>query len=209
MGYEILLDLIGSIGYFALFLVLCLGLIGLPIPNEVVVMTAGMLGASGVLIEVPAFLATALGICSAMTVGYVVGRYLTQTSIFKSLRRTEKTERFFAISEKWVAKYGGFAISLSLCLPILRHVTMYVVGMNSMSYRRFAAFAYPSAFLWTLVYYLIGRTLGDHILEIGALINQYGMLILIALVTLLVLYVLYLYFRSKQNPENKEKSMKI
>lgn len=86
---------------------------------------------------------------------------------------------------------------------------MYVVGMNSMPYRRFAAFAYPSAFLWTLVYFLIGRTLGDHILEIGTLINQYGMLILIVLITLFALYVMYRYFRSKQSSENKDKSMKI
>ncbi|MCM3782700.1 DedA family protein [Neobacillus mesonae] len=209
MGYDILLDLIGSIGYFALFLVLCLGLIGLPIPNEVVVMTAGMLGASGVLNPIPAFLSTALGICSAMSVGYVVGRYFAKTKVFKSLRRTEKTEQFFALSEKWIAKYGGFAISLSLCLPILRHVTMYVLGMNSMSYRKFAAFAYPSAFLWTLVYFLIGGSLEDHIPEIGALINQYGMLILILLIALVMIYVLYRYFRNKQNPESKEKSMKI
>ena len=47
--YEVLLNIIEEIGYVALFLVLCLGLIGLPIPNEAVVMTGGALAEAGIL----------------------------------------------------------------------------------------------------------------------------------------------------------------
>lgn len=75
MAYDLLLSIIEQVGYAALFLVLCLGLIGLPIPNETVVMTGGALSAAGVLSPVPAFIMTCLGISSAMTFGYSFGRF--------------------------------------------------------------------------------------------------------------------------------------
>ena len=41
MNYDTLLSLIGHYGYFALFFALWLGIVGMPIPDEVVVMTGG------------------------------------------------------------------------------------------------------------------------------------------------------------------------
>ncbi|WP_211745702.1 DedA family protein [Paenibacillus sp. Marseille-Q4541] len=198
MVYDFLLEFIDHFGYIALFLVLCLGLIGLPIPNEVVVMTAGTLSATGILYYPFAYLAVSLGICSAMTVGYVVGRFFVKTRLFRSMQKTTKTERYFMISEKWFHKYGGFAISMSLCLPFLRHITMYVAGMNRMSYRRFVRYAYPAAFLWTLVFFLLGIVAEDHIAEIGALIEHYGIIIVIVLIVLLFIYLLFRSSRKKQ-----------
>lgn len=198
MGYDFLLEFIDQFGYIALFLVLCLGLIGLPIPNEVVLMTAGTLSAAGVLSYPFAYLAVYLGICSAMTFSYIVGRFFTKTKLFRSMQKSAKTERYFATSEKWFDTYGGYAIGMSLCLPFLRHITMYVAGMNKMSYRRFALYAYPSAFLWTLVYFLLGIAVKDQIMEIGTMIEHYGLIVIAVFILCLLLYLLYRSSRNKQ-----------
>ncbi|WP_141502867.1 DedA family protein [Paenibacillus luteus] len=204
--YDLLLSIIEEIGYFALFLVLCLGLIGLPIPNEAVVMTGGALAESGVLSPIPAFMMTFLGICSAMTFGYSIGRFAGSklTVWFSSKKNISK---FVDKSEQLSERYGGYAISLSLCLPFLRHVTPYVMGMNRMAYKRFAIFAYPSALIWTLIYFFIGSVVGDQVQDLSNHIYQYGTWIIYVLAAIVVLFVAYKYLKGKQTKDQVDRPM--
>ncbi|MDQ8735291.1 DedA family protein [Paenibacillus sp. LHD-38] len=204
--YDLLLNIIEEIGYFALFLVLCLGLIGLPIPNEAVVMTGGALAESGVLLPIPAFIMTCLGICSAMTFGYSIGRFAGSklSNWFSSKKNISK---FVTKSEQLSERYGGYAISLSLCLPFLRHVTPYVMGMNRMNYKRFALFAYPSAFVWTLIYFIIGSFVGDQVQALSDHIYKYGIWIVYALAAAGLSFVVYRFVKSRQQKNQVERPM--
>lgn len=208
MGYELLLSIIEQLGYAALFLVLCLGLIGLPIPNEAVVMTGGALASSGVLSPVPAFIMTCLGICSAMTFGYSIGRF-AGFKLANWFRKRKNIGAFIDKSEELSHRFGGYAISISLCLPFLRHVTPYVMGMNKMKFGRFALFAYPSAFVWTLIYFIIGGFVGDQVEQIAGSIYQYGIWVLAALVAVAAGYMLYRFqkSRSKKTSSSVERPM--
>ncbi|QNK54948.1 DedA family protein [Paenibacillus sp. PAMC21692] len=190
MGYDLLLSIIEQLGYVALFLVLCLGLIGLPIPNEAVVMTGGALAFSGVLSPVPAFIMTCLGICSAMSFGYSIGRF-AGARLANWFRKRKNIGAFIDRSEELSHRFGGYAISISLCLPFLRHVTPYVMGMNKMKYGRFALFAYPSAFVWTMIYFLIGGFVGDQVQHIADVIYRYGIWIIVALAIVAAAYFVY------------------
>lgn len=73
MDYESLQAMIGEYGYFALFFALWLGIIGMPVPDEVVVMMGGAVTSSGILDPIPAFLLTYLGVVSGLSLGYFVG----------------------------------------------------------------------------------------------------------------------------------------
>ena len=161
---DTLYALIDQLGYAAFFFALCLGLIGLPIPNEVVVMTGGAVAASGLLAPVPAFAAVFLGIASGLTFGYAVGRG-AGGAIARRFAENKNVQKFLASSELLSRRYGSFAISLSIFLPLLRHITMYAVGLNRLAYWRFAAYAYPTAFAWTLAYFLIGTYVGKVVRE--------------------------------------------
>jgi membrane protein DedA with SNARE-associated domain len=208
MGYELLLSIIEQLGYAALFLVLCLGLIGLPIPNEAVVMTGGALASSGVLSPIPAFIMTCLGICSAMTFGYSIGRF-AGTKLTDWFRKRKNIGAFIDKSEELSHRFGGYAISMSLCLPFLRHVTPYVMGMNKMKFGRFALFAYPSAFVWTLIYFVIGSFVGDQVEHIAGLIYRYGIWIIGVLVAVAAGYLVYRFqkSRSKKPSSSVERHM--
>ena len=206
MGYDLLISFIEQVGYVALFLVLCLGLIGLPIPNETVVMTGGALAAAEVLDPGPAYLMTFLGICSAMTFSYSVGRF-AGSKLSTWFQNQKNISRFLARSEALSEKYGGYAICMSLFLPFVRHATPYVVGMNRLPFKRFILFAYPSAFVWTSIYFIIGSLVGDQAQEIADVIYHYGLYILIALCAVAALYFLYRYTRTKEKKSDIERHM--
>ncbi|WP_424765506.1 DedA family protein [Paenibacillus sp. sgz302251] len=204
--YELLLSIIEEIGYFALFLVLCLGLIGLPIPNEAVVMTGGALSDAGVLLPVPAYMMTFLGVCSAMSFGYSIGRFAGSklSNWFSSKKNVAK---FVARSEQLSERYGGYAISMSLCLPFLRHVTPYVLGLNRMPFKRFILIAYPSAFIWSLTYFIIGSIVGDQVQDLSNHIYKYGLWVVYAILAAVLIYATYRYLKHKNQKDQMERYM--
>lgn len=204
--YDLLLSIIEEFGYFALFLVLCFGLIGLPIPNEAVIMTGGALAESGVLSFVPAYVMTFLGICSAMTFGYSVGIF-SGSKLSKWFSSKKNISKFMIKSEDLSDRYGGYALSISLCLPFLRHVTPYVMGMNRMPYKRFALFAYPSAFIWTLVYFIIGTLVGDKVQDLSDHIYRYGVWVIYALAAIILGFIMYKLIKRKDAKDGIEKPL--
>ncbi|MGG4032532.1 DedA family protein [Paenibacillus cisolokensis] len=202
MGYETLLAIVGDWGQYTFFIVLCLGLIGLPIPNEVVVMTAGLLAVSGILPPVPTFAMTTLGIMSGMTFGYSVGRCAGH-QFHARLARRKSIGQFLARAQQLGQKYGGYAICLSIFLPLLRHVTPYALGLNHMIYGTFALFAYSSAFIWTSIYFVLGMFVGDRVEEIGQLIYQYGLVVIWILAVGFALFMAVKYFSVRRKAKSK------
>ncbi|MEF3306379.1 DedA family protein [Paenibacillus sp. GYB003] len=177
MSYETLMSLIGQFGYAALFFALWLGIVGMPIPDEVIVMTGGAVTASGALHAVPAFLLTYLGVVSGLSLGYVLGRWLG-TPVLDRLRRKKKLDKYLDISDRLVQKYGSFALCIGYFFPVVRHVMPYLVGLGKMTFRRYALFSYTTGFVWTLLFFSLGRVVGDHAREIGYFLYSYGLKLL-------------------------------
>ncbi|MEC0256252.1 DedA family protein [Paenibacillus lautus] len=199
---DTLLDFIEQIGHYALFLVLCLGLVGLPVPNEVVAMTGGALAASEILTPFPSFIMTFLGVCSGSTVGYMLSRF-TASKLLNRVGEKSKIRQFLDVSERLTRQYGNYAICISAFLPILRNVTPYAVGMKGMPYRRFAMYSYSASFVWTIGYFSLGMFVGDQVVDhIGVLINRYGYYTAgIVAVLAVILIISWLIRRNKRSKE--------
>jgi len=189
---DTLLNFIEQIGHYALFLVLCLGVIGLPVPNEVVAMTGGALAASEILAPFPSFVMIYLGVCSGATVGFMLSR-LTASRLLERFGDKKSIRQFLDVSERLTRQYGNYAICISAFLPILRNVTPYAVGMKGMPYRKFALFSYSASLLWTVGYFSLGMYVGDQVVDhIGALINRYGYYLAGVVAVLAVVLILIL-----------------
>ncbi|WP_309118806.1 DedA family protein [Paenibacillus sp.] len=155
--------LLADFGYAALFLAFCLGIVGLPIPNEVVVMSGGALSSEGLLLPVPAFLMAFGGISCGLTVGFVIGRYVGLPILKRFGARGPKFEKNIERAQQLVGKYGSAALLFTYFIPFLRNLMPYVVGANAMKYRTFALYAYTGAFLWTAVFFLVGYFTGSNV----------------------------------------------
>ncbi|NOU98531.1 DedA family protein [Paenibacillus planticolens] len=199
MSYDNLVSLIQQYGYVALFVALWLGIVGMPIPDEVVVMIGGAMTANGMLHPIPAFILTYLGVVSGLSVGYVLGR-IFGLYILDRLRRKKGMDKYFNFSEKLMQKYGNFALSISYFFPIIRHVMPYMAGLNQMSFRRYAIYSYTAGFVWTLLFFTIGHLVGDHAQRIGMLIYSYGLQFLWLPLALILIKV---FLRRKRNETDR------
>ncbi|PYI56560.1 DedA family protein [Paenibacillus flagellatus] len=202
MSYDSLLSLIEQFGYAALFFALWLGIVGMPIPDEVIVLTGGAVSAGGLLHPLPAFLLTYLGVVSGISLGYVLGRTLGSRALDR-LRRKSKLSAMIDYSETLVHKYGSFALCISYFFPVVRHVMPYVVGFHRMPFRRYALFSYTTGFVWTILFFAIGRFVGGNARQIGYLLYEYGLVVAGAAAALAIVY--YIVLRTVRARRRKRK----
>lgn len=192
MQLDFILDLIQQYGYFALFFALWLGIVGMPIPDEVIVMTGGMVASLQILRAIPAFLVTYLGVVSGLSLGYFLGRFVG-VSALERFSKKAKMQKYIAKSQDLLQKYGSQALMISYFLPVVRHVVPYLVGIGKMSFRRYALYSYTTGFVWTLGFFVTGHLLGKNAPYIGLLIAKYSKfgLLVIPLILLIALAVRY------------------
>lgn len=81
-----------------MFFSLWLGIVGMPIPDEVIVMTGEAVSKAGILLTFPALIVTYLGVISGLSLGYVLGRFLGSLVLDK-LRRKKYIDKHLKTAE--------------------------------------------------------------------------------------------------------------
>ncbi|MCU4967792.1 DedA family protein [Bacillus toyonensis] len=189
-----LLSYIEQYGYWALFFCLWLGIIGMPIPDEMIVMSGGFVSSLGILSVIPAFLLTYLGVVSGLSLGYILGKIFGTKVLHKLMKK--KKAKYFIKSQEMVEAYGHYALITSYFIPVVRHIVPYLVGMNNMSFKTYVLYSYTTGFVWTLVYFVLGSIFGQHIESIVAIAIEYG--VYFGGIIAVIVSVYYLY-RQKRN----------
>ncbi len=159
MSNSILLHFIEQYGYMTFFLAFSLGPFGIPIPNEVTIITGAFLSSTGLLNPYVTYLFIILGLITAVTIAYGAGRLFGGkiNDRFRGHRHFKKAEQLFE-------RFGDKAMCLAFFLPVIRYVIPVFVGFQGISYKKFALLAYSSALVWTILFFVAGRYLGFLIL---------------------------------------------
>lgn len=200
MDVEGLITLVAQYGYGALFFCLWLGIVGMPIPDEVIVMTGGLVSSLHLLKPVPAFLVTYLGVVSGLTIGYVLGFNIGAPILDRFLIK-KNVNKHLSKSYVLLERYGPYALCISYFFPVIRHLVPYLVGISKMSYKRYVLFSYTTGLVWTFLFFTVGRFYGMYIEEIGEIIQSYGIYALFTLLSVcLGFWFIHQYYRNQSNP---------
>jgi membrane protein DedA with SNARE-associated domain len=194
-----LLHFLSTYGYAGIFLLLMLGIWGLPFPDEIVLAFAGYLIFKGCLHPLPTFLAAFLGAGCGITVSYAVGRYLGFYLLRKYGPRIHLTRERMARVERWFARAGKWALVWGYFIAGVRHLTALVAGSSRLPAGVFAPFAYCGAFLWTITYLLLGYFLGEELPRLAHELHQWHRLFLLGSGVLLLLILGWLIWRQRKN----------
>lgn len=191
MELQDLLEFIEQYGYFALFFSLWLGIIGMPLPDEMIVMSGGFLSSLEKMVVWKSFLLTYLGVVSGLSLGYFLGKIFGHRVLDKLIKK--KKAKYLVKSKELLNKYGRFALVLSYFIPIVRHILPYLVGMNNMPFKTYALFSYTTGFVWTLMYFTLGLLFGSQMEVISMLAIKYG--IYFGIFSVIISSFYYFYIR--------------
>lgn len=160
--HAILQPLINQYGSFALFGLLAFGIIGLPIPDETLLLICGFLAAKGKLPLSSVLSAAILGSCCGISVSYFIGRFLGIKAVPKFGKYVGINQAKMEKAHDWFAHFGKYLLLIGYFIPGIRHFTGLTAGTAKLEYPSFAIFAYIGAIIWSLVFVLTGYFFGNH-----------------------------------------------
>lgn len=189
-----LLEWIMTYKYTGIFLALALGILGIPIPDEFLLTFIGYSIWRHQLLFSYSLLVAVLGSLTAMTISYVIGRYVGQPVLEKigpkvglHLKRLEQVEEFFR-------KYGAVTIVFGYFIPGVRHVTAIFSGMSRLSLVKFYTYATIGSTFWISTFIMLGKTFGPEWKRIASWVRHitvvWGLPILLIVIVVMILFVL-------------------
>ena len=152
---------IAAYGPAAIFVLLVLGVFGLPVPDETLLTFAGVLVREGHLHFTSAFLAATAGSIGGITLSYVVGRTLGLGVVDRFGRWLHVTRDDLARVERWFEHSGRWLLTFGYFVPGVRHFTALVAGSSSLPAPVFARYAYSGAAIWSLTFITLGWWVGS------------------------------------------------
>ena len=154
-----LTNLIGHWGYPAIFVVVVLGNIGLPIPEETI------LGLSGYLVwrgELRFSIVLTVAILSAVTgdnIGYWLGRKYGKTAIERYAAKVMTPLRI-AWAERVVGRYGIYGIFVARFLPVARFMAGPLAGAMGLKFAPFFVANFLGAAIYVPIIVAMGYAVG-------------------------------------------------
>jgi membrane protein DedA with SNARE-associated domain len=180
---------ISEYGYPAIFLMLVLGIVGLPIPDETILAFCGYLIFKGTLHALPAYFSALAGSWCGISLSYTIGRTLGTTAVTRYGKRLHLTEDRLARVHQWFDRVGHWALAIGYFIAGVRHLTAIVAGMSRLEFSSFAAYAWSGGAVWALTFILLGYLLGEQWKSIAEMVHRdmgYASLALIVGVALIL-----------------------
>ena len=190
-------ELITHYGYISIFVILGIGIIGLPVPDEVLLTYLGFLTSDGEMQFLPAFLFSLAGALCGISISYLLGNKLGEPFLRKFGPKLFIKEATIHRTKGLFSKYGAFVLLFCYFIPGVRHVAAYVAGITDYSYKRFAFIAYFGAVAWVTAFLVLGNRLGSRWSLIAKHLHQYMWFMIIMAVVAIASVVVYKYSASR------------
>jgi membrane protein DedA with SNARE-associated domain len=188
---------IAQYGYPAIFCLLVLGIVGLPVPDETLMTFTGYLIFKGHMDLAPAFVAAAGGSMCGISVSYWLGRTFGIALIHRYGRYVWIKEDHVMKAHEWFERVGTWGLTFGYFVPGVRHFTAYAAGISGLEAPRFAAFAYSGALLWSSTFIALGYFLGERWEAVSKNLHHGAAVATAAAVGVVALYCAWRWWRQR------------
>lgn len=161
----------------------------LPISSEVVLGFSGFLSGEGKINFYFVVLSATLGTLVGSSLLYYIGK--------KGGRRLiEKYGKYFLISKKdlgkaedWFKKYGGIAVFIGVCLPVIKTYIGFPPGASLMDYKKFSIYIIIGSLIYNTAVAYLGLAIGRNINIFLPYFRKFGIILILVVVALIIIYL--------------------
>ena len=188
--------------YLGVFLLLILGTLGLPFPEDGIVLLSGFLAAQDLIKPLPAF--------SVVYSGLLITDFLLYSAGKKYGRRLVEHKRFqkiitagrLAKLEKKFKKWGPLVVFFGRHVLGLRAQIFLVAGVLKMSWKKFLVADGTSAFITITLWGGLGYAGGNHIDTLRRDITNIEFILTVSLAILVGSVLFFRYLKKRRNSIN-------
>src|SRR3954468_4098424 len=140
-------------GYLAVFLMIGVESIGVPLPGETMLIVASLYAGSTHNLSIGLIVAVAAaGAIVGDNIGYAVGRHGGWRLLRRHGHRVGLDERRLKLGRYLFLRHGGKGVFFGRFIGILRTYAAALAGANHMPFRRFFAFNASGGVIWASIY---------------------------------------------------------
>jgi membrane protein DedA with SNARE-associated domain len=163
MTEHAIMQCVTTYGYLGFFVLLVLGIVGLPIPDEWLLVICGYLAFHDVLSFYPTVAIAATGSVAGLTASFMLGRSSGGFFLRRYGRFLSIDDRQVARAQHWFEHWGRWVLIVGPFVPGLRNLMGYVAGASGLRLRAFARFAYLGGLISSTTFVTFGYVVGTHI----------------------------------------------
>jgi membrane protein DedA with SNARE-associated domain len=157
-------NLVAQYGYGAVFLGVMLESMGVPMPGEIIVVTAAVDAGSSHALDIRYVIAAAAsGAILGDNIGYWVGREVGGRLVEKWGHLVGLDARKRTLGRYLFARYGGSVVFFGRFIALLRALAALLAGLNELSPWRFFVFNAAGGITWATLFGTGGYLLGEGI----------------------------------------------
>jgi membrane-associated protein len=150
-----------DVGYPALFILIAIETMGIPVPGETALFTAGILASSGHLQIEVVIAVSAAGAIAGDNIGFAIGRRLGRRLLLAPGPLERHRRRVVELGEPFFERHGPKAVFLGRWITGLRITSAWLAGVNRMAWPTFLFWNALGGICWAasvaLLAYFLGR----------------------------------------------------
>ena len=182
-------NLIASYGYWAVFLLVAVESLGVPLPGETALVTAGIYaGHTHRLSPWLIFLVAAAGAIIGDNIGYWIGDKGGYRLARRYGPKVRLDERKLKIARYLFDTHGGKVVFFGRFISVLRTYAAFLAGTNKMRWRWFVVANASGGIIWAGIYTLAGYFFGNMLQHVSGILDW--VLIGVAAVAIVVVVML-------------------
>jgi membrane protein DedA with SNARE-associated domain len=183
-----LTELLARYGYIFIALFMFIESIGIPIPGESALITAGAIAGSGALSAVGVFFAALTGNVLGGMAGYWMGARSGHALIARFGRVLRINDERLAKAHVFFEKHGASALIVGRYIAVVRSFLGMLAGVSEMPRKKFLVFNLLGGVIWSLTFTLVGFFFGRNLPALKRELGRVG-IVLGVVVGLVILFV--------------------
>jgi membrane protein DedA with SNARE-associated domain len=194
-------SLIQSYGLWALFVVVMLESIGIPMPGETALVTAALYAGSTHQIGIASVVV--VGAMAAMigdNIGYLIGRLIGVRLIARYGKYVRLTEARLKVGQYLFLRHGGKIVFFGRFVALLRAYAALLAGANRMSWLHFMVMNTLGGICWASLFGMGAYVLGEQIKRVA------GPVSVLLLVTAIFLVIAGIFFFRHHEKELEQRA---
>jgi membrane-associated protein len=157
-----ILSVAEDVGYPVLFALIAIETMGIPLPGETALFTAGIIAARGNLSIEAVIAVAALAAITGDNVGFAIGRRVGRRVLLAPGPFERHRQRVIEVGEPFFERHGPKAVFLGRWVAGLRITSAWLAGVNRMSWPTFLFWNALGGIVWAisigLLAYFLGRS---------------------------------------------------
>jgi membrane protein DedA with SNARE-associated domain len=186
--------LLDTYGYLAVFAFIFIESCGIPVPGEIMLITAAAYAGTGHM-QIPLVIAAAIaGGFFGFIVSYTVGRKGGRAIVDRYGPRIHLEPATMERAEALFARYGDLTVFIGRFVAVLRAWAAFLAGLNRMPFFKFLLYNLGGAVVWATLYGVLAFEFGKPLID---LVVHYVSIAGLILVVVVAAYLIYRWrFRS-------------